>query len=491
MNKPLLTMTLTVTLTLTISLLCAPGAHAADTADTAQRYAGIPAAMPAYGKDKPIPAPHIVKRTLANGLQVWVVARTGLPRVDFVLAVRGAGYAADDARSPGFASLMAGLLSEGTGPHKGGGGRDSRAIAEAAQGMGGSVGASAALDGIVVSANAVASQAGPMLELLAEVARLPSFAANEVALAKANALQSLQVQEATPRFRAERALGKAIYGAHPYGHTEPTTAAIDGATEAMLKAEHARRFRPERSLLVITGRILEADAMALAQHAFGDWKAAGAASADTAQPPSNAKPVRVLLERAGSVQSTIRLGSPGIAAGVDELVPMRLASTILGGGFSSRVNLNLREEKGYTYGASAGARVYRAGGAIVGGADVRNAVSGAALTEFFSEYRKIGVDLVPAPEMAMNKRYIAGTYLIGNQLQRSVATTLAANWLIGLPAEFLGQYVPLIQKVTAEQVRAIGKKYFAPENQSIVVVGDKAALGEQLKAFGEFVVTDK
>jgi predicted Zn-dependent peptidase len=176
---------------------------------------------------------------------------------------------------------------------------------------------------------------------------------------------------------------------------------------------------------------------------------------------------------------------------VDELVPMRLASTIIGGGFSSRVNLKLREEKGYTYGASAGARVYRNGGGIVGGADVRNAVSGAALTEFFNEYHRLGTELVSPAEMEMNKRYVAGGYLITNQLQRSVANTLASNWLIGLPPEFLGQYVPMIQKVTPEQVREIGKKYFVPEKQSIVVVGDKAQVGEQLKAFGDFVVTDK
>jgi predicted Zn-dependent peptidase len=465
-------------LTLTISLLFAPVAYAAESMKT-------PAAMPAYGKDKPIPAPHIAKKTLENGLQVWVVPRAGLPRVDYVLAVRGAGYAADDQQHPGFANLMAGLLNEGTAKH------DSRAIAEAAQGMGGSVGASTALDGILVSANAVTSHAGAMLELMAEVARQPAFPAKEVALAKANALQSLKVQEATPRFRAERAIGKAIYADHPYSRVEPSAEAINSATEAMLRAEHAKRFRPDHALLVITGRIKEADAMKLAQKAFGGWKSVGEPMAATAAAPAAAKPLRILLERGGSVQSTIRLGAPGIPASVDELVPMRLASTILGGGFSSRVNLNLREEKGYTYGASAGARVYRNGGGIVGGADVRNAVSGAALTEFFNEYRKLGAELVSPQEMEMNKRYVAGGYLISNQLQRSVANTLASNWLIGLPPEFLGQYVPMIQKVTAEQVRDIGKKYFAPENQSIVVVGDKAAVGEQLKAFGDFVVSDK
>jgi zinc protease len=471
-------------LTLAISLAFAPAASFAanPAADAPAAKAG---AMPAYGKDKPIPTPKIVKKTLANGMTVWVVPRQGLPRVDYVLAVRGAGYAADDSAHPGFASLLAGMINEGSAK------RDSRAIAEAAQGMGGSVAAGSSSDGISVQANAVASQAGAMMSLLAEVARTPSFPAKEVELAKANALQALRAAEATPRFRAERAINAAVYGEHPYGHTQPTESAINSVTQELLRTEHARRFRPDRALLVITGRIGEAEAMKLAQAAFGDWKAEGPALAETAPAPRAAQPARILLQRANSVQSTIRVGGPGIQASADEQVPLRLASTILGGGFSSRVNINLREQKGYTYGASAGARMNRVGGAIVGGADVRNEVTGAALTEYFNEYKRIGGELVPADEMTMNKRYVAGGYLISNQLQGAVANTLAQNWLIGLPPEFLGQYVPLIQKVTPQQVREVSKKYFAPEAQSIVVVGDPAAVSEQLKPFGEFKVSEK
>ena len=463
-----------------VAMAFAPAAFAADAPAAAK---SLP--MPAYGKDKPIPTPQIVKKTLANGMTVWIVPRQGLPRVDFVLAMRGAGYAADDKAHPGFASILAGMLNEGSAK------RDSRAIAEAAQGMGGSVAAAPAADGIVVSANALASHAGEMMSLLAEVTRMPSFPAKEVELAKANALQALRVSETTPRFRAERAINQAVYGDHPYGHTDPTAEAINSVSQELLRAEHAKRFRPDRALLVVTGRVKEAEAMKLAQAAFGDWKAQGQAVADVAPVPASAKPARILLPRAGSVQSTIRIGGPGIAASAADQVPLRLASTILGGGFSSRVNINLREEKGYTYGASAGARMSRAGGAIVGGADVRNEVTGAALDEYFKEYKRIGTEPVPADEMSMNKRYVAGGYLIGNQLQRSVATTLAQNWLVGLPPEFLGQYVPLIQKVTPQQVREVSAKYFAPEKQSIVVVGDPAAVGEQLKQFGEFTVTDK
>jgi predicted Zn-dependent peptidase len=455
-------------------------AFAADTPAKA-----TPAGMPAYAKDKPLPSPHIGKKTLANGLQVWVVPRNGVPRVDMVLAVRGAGFIADDAAHPGFANMMAGLLNEGTAKH------DSRAIAELAQGLGGSVAGSASADGITISANALASQAGPMMQLLAEVARAPVFPAKEVALAKANALQALRVSETQPRFRADRALSHAVYGEHPYGHTDPTVESINSTDETLLRAEHSRRFRPDQALLVIAGRIKEADALKLAQQAFGDWKAEGKAPALAAKAPAAVKPVHLLLERPGSVQSTIRLGGQGIAATAADQVPLRLASTVLGGGFSSRVNIKLREEKGYTYGASAGARMMREGGGIVGGADVRNEVTGAALSEYFSEYKRIGSELVSPQEMEMHKRYVAGGYLLSNQMQRAVAGTLAANWLVGLPAEFLAQYVPLIEKVTPEQVRDVSKKYFAPENQTIVVVGDSKAVGEQLKAFGEFTVTDK
>ncbi|MEO8160348.1 MAG: insulinase family protein, partial [Arenimonas sp.] len=264
----------------------------------------LPADLPAYGQDKPIPVPDIVKKTLSNGMEVWVVQRDGLPRVDYVLALRGAGLAADDSGHPGFASLLAGLLSEGTEK------RDSRAIAETAQGLGGGVGAGAGIDGITVSANALASNAGPMLQLLAEIARQPAFPDKEVALAKANALQSLKVSEAQPGFRAERALGQAVYGAHPYGHTQPSETSIEASTRVMLRAEHARRFRPERALLVIAGRIEPAQALKIAEAAFGNWQGQGAALADIAAPAASAKAARLLLERPGSVQSTLRLGRP-------------------------------------------------------------------------------------------------------------------------------------------------------------------------------------
>jgi zinc protease len=167
-------------------------------------------------------------------------------------------------------------------------------------------------------------------------------------------------------------------------------------------------------------------------------------------------------------------------------VPASSAGTVLGGSFSSRVMQNLREEKGYTYSARAGSSSSASGGHVLAGADVRNEVTGAALGEFMAEFRRLGSEPVPAQELDDTKRYVAGTYLIANQLQGAVASTLARNWLVGLPASALAEYVPQVRAVDAATVQAMAAKYFDPARQSIVVVGDAEAVGAQLDELGRF-----
>nr|WP_295380313.1 pitrilysin family protein [Pseudoxanthomonas sp.] len=462
---------------LALATLFAGAAHAAEPV--------LPKDLPPYAPDKPLPVPQIEKKTLANGLEVWVVPRDGIPRVDYVLAVRNAGLAADAANASGFASLFAGLLTEGTAR------RDSRAIAETAQGFGGSIGAGASNDGVTVYADALASQAAPMLDLLAEVVREPTFPENEVKLAQANATQQLKANEAQPSFRANRAMLAAVYGDHPYARTQLSEAGIAALATPALRAEHARRFHPQRSLLVITGRVTPADGFAMAEKAFGSWKGASGEVADTAATPRTATPKYVLLQRDGSVQSTLRIGQPALAATDPDYIPLQLARIVLGGGFSSRVNLNLREEKGYTYGAGTRLSASRAGGDLVSQADVRNEVTGASLKEFFGEFDRMRNEAVPAKELDDTKRYIAGDYVLSNQLQGAVAGTLAKNWLIGLPSDFLGQYVPRLRQIDAAKVQAVAKQYFDPKQQSIIVVGDGKAIAEQLKPYGAFQASQK
>lgn len=439
----------------------------------------LPRELPPFARDAAFPTPQVKQHTLANGLQVWVVPRQGIPRVNAVLAVRGAGSAADAADQPGFAALLARLLTEGTAQ------RDARALAELAQGLGGDIAAAATNDGLSVTALALPSKAEALLRLLAEVVRQPAFPAAEVELVKSNALEQLKASSAEPGYVADGVLSRALYAGHPYGNTQPTETAIRAVTSAQLKAAHERRVRPEQGLLIITGRIDPAQALAWAEAAFGDWRGVGEALVEPGPARTSGPAQRLMVERGGSVQTTLRLGRPAIPVGHPDADALQLASGVLGAGFNSRVNLNLREEKGYTYGAGVNWRSGRIGGAITAGADVRNEVTGAALKEFEAEFKRMVNEPVPAQELAEVKRYLAGSFAVGLETQAAVASTLARNWLVGRGPAYLGEVVPRIQRVTAAQVQAAARQYYDPAQMSLVVVGDPAVRA-QLQPWGAF-----
>jgi zinc protease len=474
MNAPLAALLFALTLPLT--MVVPMSAEAAD--------APLPKNLPAYGAERSLPPLQIAQKTLSNGLTVWVLPRNdGPPKVHFVLAVRG-GLAADDFQHPGFAQLLAQLMKEGTAM------RDSRRVAEDLQSYGAEIEVEAGNDGIVLTASGLASNAAKLITLLSEIALQPAFPPNEVDLAKLNAVQALHVAKAEPGYLAQRALVKLVYGEHPYGHTFATDPAILSVSPQMLHAEHARRFRPDSALLVIGGRIDKDAAFVMAERVFGDWRAEGKPLPATAAAPATMPAARAFVEREGSVQSAIRIGRPAIAADSPDYFPLTLANAVLGGGFSSRLNQNLREEKGYTYGAGSAFAAQRAGGSLIASANVRNDVTGAAIGEFDKELARLGSEPVSAAELDQTKRYMAGGYLLLNQSLGNVLGTLADFWLVGLPPQTLSDYVPKIQAVTAAQVQAMGRKYFAPEQQSIVVVGD-AGVRAQLKPYGEFPLPDK
>lgn len=439
----------------------------------------LPADLPAYGADRPLPELGLVEHRLDNGLTVWIVPRAGgLPKVDYVLAVRG-GLASDPAALPGMSNLLAGLLTEGTAS------RSSVQIAEELQRLGASIGASASSDGVFVTASGLSSAAAPLAAVFADVVRNPVFPANEVQLAKTNALQGLKAMQAQPAYQANRAMGRVLFGDHPYGNTLPTEAGIEGTDAAGLAAAHAARFHPERALLVIAGPLTGDAALALARSAFADWQGGEATVDEVAAPTYPQAPQYVLVPRGGSVQSAVRIGRPAFDADDDRAIPAALANTILGGGFDSRLMRNLREDKGYTYGAGSSFGLRAKGGAFQAQADVRNEVTGAAIGEFFKEFEQMRSVTVDADELQRAKRYTAGTYLFQNQLQGAVASALASNWVLGRPADYLSRYVEKANAVTAAQVQSVAREFFDPKQQSIVVVGD-AAVAEQLKTYGTF-----
>jgi len=469
MNTPIAFKTLAVALGLALA-----GVAQASTAP-------LPKDLPAYGAAKPLPTPQIAQRTLPNGLAVWVVPRDGLPKVNVSLAVLG-GTAADDAATPALSQLMAGLLNEGTAS------RNSRSIAEALQAIGGDYSAGADNDAVNIRASALSSHASQLLELVADTALHPSFPANEVTLAKANALQSLKVREADPDWQAQRAFGHAAYGDHPYSRDSLDEASIAAASPERLKALHDARFRPDRALLVIVGRISADEAFKLAEQQFGGWKAGGQALADTAPAPRTAIPQRLIVPRDGAVQSNIRYGRPAVPASDPDYIPLTVANTILGGGFTSRITQDIREDKGYSYSPWSRFSANRVGGSTLASVDVRNEVTGATLDELTKLYGSMASQPASDEELTGAKRLVGGIYLLRNQIQGSLTATLSNYWVDGLPPSFLGSYVAEANKVTAQQVQAMGQKYFAAKDQSIVIVGDPKAIDAQLKPYGTFTV---
>jgi len=457
----------------------APATGAATIEPIAHTPEPLPKDLPVYGKERSLPPLKIEQRKLANGLTVWVLPREdGPPKIHYVLTLRG-GLAVDPPLQPGFSSLLADLLKEGTTS------RDALRVAQDLQSYGGDLQTEASVDGITLTMSGLASNAAKTITLLSEIALQPAFAEHEVELGKLNAVQALLAAEADPDYQARRAMRRLVFAGHPYGHVLPTQASILSITPEMLHAEHDSRFRPDQALLVITGRIAPDAAFRLAESVFGDWRAEGRPMDATPRAAIEVAPGHVFVARDDSVQSAIRIGRPAIAADSPDYFPLQLTNAVLGGGFRSRLNQNLREDKGYTYGAGSSFRAERAGGAVVAYANVRNEVTGAALAQFMREFAQLGSKQVSDDELAQTKHYLAGGYLLFNQQQAQVAAALADYWLVGLPPQTLSDYVPKLQAVTAAQVQAMARKYFAPKDQSIVVVGVDD-VKSQLAPYGNF-----
>ncbi len=450
---------------------------------TASEKKPLPKDLPPFGADKPLPVPEIAQSKLPNGLGVWLVKRSGFPRAAVVLAVRGAGSAADPRDAEGITELLAATLTEGTAT------RASRAIAEELQAVGAEINATGRADALYLTAGGLGSGVPKMLEVMADVVRNAAYPADEVELAKGNALQGLAARESTPEFVAEKVLARAIYGEHPYHIVAPSARTLEAASVAQLKAEHARRFQPEHSLLVVVGEF-DAAAVhaALARH-FGPWRGTGQNPAEA--PPSPATPGgrRLLIApRPGSVQSQIVMGRTAATVSDPDYYPLLVANTICAGSFGSRLVENIREDKGYTYSPGGDLAARAKGGLLSVSAEVRTDVTAATLTEMFYELDRMAATLPSDEELSRAKRFQGGLYLLRNQIQGAVAQTLASNWVRGLPPEALGEFVSKVNAVSAEQVRQAGRAYFPSARQTVVVVGDEAQVKAEVEQFGEATV---
>ncbi len=443
----------------------------------AQKEQPLPKDLPPYGQLKPFRPPQVITAKLANGLELWFEPRRGFPKVSYTLAVRG-GFAADPDDLPGLAELLTATLDQGTAT------RTAKQIAEELQAAGGDLSATAGSESIVVTTGVLSAKAEAGLALLADVARHATFPDEEVELAKRNAVGHLQEQEADPDFLAERALARALFAEHPYAVTSLTQDSIARTTAGLLRSEYARRFRPDQAVLVVVGDFDAAKMTQSAESLLGAWAAPSTPPVPAVEKPSRVPPHAVfVVDRPGSVQTTLGIGALGPARTSPDYAAVQVANALYGGMFGSRLTLNIREDKGYTYSPFAEVSPHSTVGLIETWAAVRNQVTGATINEIEYELNRLATTSPSEEELAHAQRYLVGTQAVELQGEDALGRSLARLWVLGLAPEELGRESERIGKVTVQDVDAAAAKYFPAARQTIVAVGVKKVIEEQLAPF--------
>jgi len=437
----------------------------------------LPADLPKAGMLKPPASPAVEEYQLKNGMRVWLVQRPELPKVAFRLVVRG-GDSFDPADAPGLAMLMARTITQGTTS------RSSREIAEAAEGVGGDLVGSANRDFADVSLDSLSEHAADAISLLADIAQNANFPESEVELAKSNMQDELREKEASPRFLAQRAWYGITYGDHPYHIVAATMKTLQSATPQTLRALYQEEFRPDQALLIAVGSFEKAALTAQIEKALGGWKALSGMQPAIKAPITKEDHKVYYIERPGSVQTTLLIGTVGLTARDPDEPRLRVADTIYGGSFGSRLTRNIREDKGYTYSPYSYIVANRLSGVCATSEDVRNEVTGPALKETFFELKRIATEPPSADEMEHAKRYLIGNTALDLQSRTEVAARLGKYWIDGQPANHLDEEMADVQKASAADAAQAAAKYFNPDHMTVIAVGEKAVILDQLKPFG-------
>ncbi len=437
--------------------------------------AEMPMLVPAVGKPRPVRLPTFGDRTLRNGLRVLVARRAGIPRFEARLVVPIArGAAGEGARL----RVLTETLLAGT-PE-----RTSREIAEELQAMGGGLGSSADAEQLVLGGSCLSVNRRPFLALVGEVLRKASFPADEVAIERDRVVQEIALLRSQPGVVASDALLGRLYGNHAYGQGTPDPGAVSAVRPATLRTMHDARVRPGGSLLVIVGDVDVARTIEDVEAAFGKWKK-GEEHRELRRPRvATTEPV-LLVNRPGAVQSNIRLGGLALPRYDPQYPALALAVTVFGGYFTSRLNDNIREQKGYTYGAHARVEHRKAVAQLAVSADVGRDVTAASLVEIAYELGRMVSLPVGQGELDAARRYLQGTLAMGVQTQAGLASFIATLVSAGLSVDYLRDYPAALEKVTVEDVLEASRRFLSPHRLTTVVVGDAAVVGPGLRALAD------
>jgi zinc protease len=431
-----------------------------------------PAPLPPRALNLPLPD----ETTLANGLRVVFVEQSRLPLVSFRLAFR-TGDSSDPPELPGLTDLMADMLVEGTES------RTSRRIAEEVARYGATLVAGATSDYLGVAASSLSTYADEVLELLADVTLRANFPEHELELVKANAQQNLIAQRAQPSFLASEAAAHVLFGAHPYAVVAPTAESIEALTRDSLLDKRRAALVPNNAVLLVAGDVTRAHVLARAEELFGGWARGEVVEPQFPAPPELRERTAYLVDRPGSAQTNILIANISIKRTHPDYFPVLVMHTILGGNASSRLFMNLREQKGYTYGAYTQLDARRHAGSFRATTEVRSEVTGVSLKELFYELERIRTEDVTDKELTDAKTYLTGIFPIRLETQEGLIDQLVQIRMHGLAPDYLQTYRENIQRVTTEDVRRVAVEYVTPDRAAVVVVGDGAQIRGQVAPY--------
>jgi zinc protease len=439
---------------------------------------------PTPGAPRHYAFPSFESVTLPNGLRVVVAPVRKLPLVT-VLALVDAGSVADPAGQEGVAQLTASLLTEGTGSLTG------AALAEVVELMGSTLDAGADWDSSVVKLTTLSSRLPDALALLARVLTEPALPDDEFQRLRNERLAELLQQRSEPRSLADDAFAQAIYAptaryARPDGGSEQSVRAL---TLDQLRAFYAARYSPRVTTVVLVGDLSVDEGITLVTRALGHWSGS--------TPPACVAPDAVLtrsrgvriVRKADAPQSELRVGHVGMQRLTPDYFPLVLCNAILGGLFSSRLNLNLREEHAYTYGAHSGIDWRRWAGPFSMEAAVQSDVSGKAVREMLNEFDRIRAEPVSASELSLAISYLDGVFPIRFETTRAIASALASQAIYSLPSDYYDAYREHIRAVTADDILRVAQAHFDPARLQVVAVGDPDAISAPLSELGVGAVT--
>ncbi|MDB4890570.1 MAG: peptidase domain protein [Gemmatimonadetes bacterium] len=442
------------------------------------------AALSSEPTSKPAPAaprdyrfPHFERATLANGVQLVVANAPKLPLVTVLALVEG-GATVEPMGKRGVAALSARLLLEGAA------GMDGIALADRFERIGSSVEAHADWDVASVSLTTLSNRLPDALALVRDLLRSPTFPEREVQRLKEQRLADLLQQLAEPRSLADEQFAHALYesSARYAVPEEGDAASVRALTRNDVQQFHSARYQPAGTTLVFAGDVTMKDAKVLAESLFGDWKGARPADAPSGiDAVREGKLVRV-VSKTDAPQSELRVGHRGLPRNTPDYFDAVVMNAVLGGLFSSRINLNLREVHGYTYGASSVFDWRRGVGPFVVNTAVKSDVTGAAVQEILTEIERIRTTPISEDELTLATSYLDGVFPIRYETTAAIASALANMVIHGLPEDYYDEYRGHVRAVTTDGVLRAAQRYLHPDELRIVVVGDPAVVASAVEA---------